>query len=689
MGFYLFFSILMVVCIGTVIFSLTEKHKNVGYIFTSILIVILNIFCLYIIAADTLEEARRALIPYYLVYPWLFFGTLLTVIRSHTPRLHLDCNIGMAVICSIQSGIILSCFFKNGLITFTQNVLYGRIWWVAKMPMLQYDPDAYVAFHALCLINCIIIFLVMLVFVLNVPKVFKVKYINLMILQGVMFVLILFTFIYNYPVWIHTVVMNFVCYLTYYYIFVYSNLKLRESVLYDFANELSDGVIIYNMYNDVIHINDRFKKIVSEDIIKGIQSIEMTERWISRSDKIGDFTVLPYSYNDKDYFFKTDKKIIGSENDTIGTVYIFHDMSAEIEQMKLMKKMNTDLERNSLIRSDYLTFVTNRLLVPINQIVKLTDGLASDNKISPELSESIRQINKSGVSLKNIVNEMHDHSMLDNDSFEIKPEGYDPLAEIYDVCNNIQGSLGNDATDFMFIIDPELPHELIGDKFRIRQVVVNLSEIMIKLIGPGIVRIVLSCRPISEDDICLEFHLIGMGLNIKNFEPEKNDDPRFTISQKLITSMDGSFDMNRINENEMDFRFSLPQKVSDHTKDLVVENSSRKFAFCLNEKNVLNEEFKKEMKAIGMDGKVISSLSDYKATGKTDYLFFISEYYNETTSKFLDEHPMVIGIMLIGDDMDSVPVKPNLRYIRKPISTLSMVLALNGMEFKNLGKQKE
>ena len=94
------------------------------------------------------------------------------------------------------------------------------------------------------------------------------------------------------------------------------------------------------------------------------------------------------------------------------------------------------------------------------------------------------------------------------------------------------------------------------------------------------------------------------------------------------------------------------------------------------------------MKAIGMDGKVITDLKDYKATGKTDYMFFINEYYNENTEKFLDEHPMVIGIMLVDSVNEDTPVKPNLRYIKKPISTLEMVLALNGMEFENLIKNR-
>ncbi|MBO4609867.1 MAG: hypothetical protein J5696_08365 [Lachnospiraceae bacterium] len=600
--------------------------------------------------------------------------------------MHLDCNLGMAVICSIQSIIMATCFFKNGLINFSQAIIFGKIWWVVKMPMLEFVPDVFIAYHALCLINCIIVFSMMLVFVYNVPEVFKIKYINLMILQAVMFVLIVYTYVYNIPVWIHTLVMNFICYLTYYYIFIYSNLKLRDTVLYDFANELSDGVIIYNMYNDVIHINDRFKNIVSEEIINGIKNIDMMDRLISHTEKIGDFEVLPYSNDGKDYYFKIDRKTVGPDDDIIGTVYFFHDMSAEIDQMKLMKEMNSDLERNSLIKLDYLTFMSNKLLAPINRILNLSDAASEKNGLSADLAENFDQIRKSGINLKSIVNEMNDHFMLDNDSLEIINKVYNPLSEIHDVLNTIQGGIGDSETDYIFVIDPELPHELIGDNVRIRQVVINLSETMIKITGPGVVRIILSCRPISEDEIFIEFHLIGFGRDMKKFDPENNTEPRFSISKKLIEAMDGTFNVSNTKDKELDFSFSIPSKIADHKKDLVVENSSRKYAFCLNEKNMLNDEFQKEMKALGMDGKVITDLKEYKATGKTDYLFFISEYLSDDTLRFLDEHPMVIGIMLIGEESETIPSRPNLRYIRKPISTLSMVLSLNGMDFESLQK---
>lgn len=686
MTIQIIFTLLILIVLIAIIFSLREKHKNIGFVITSSVLIVADILSMLIISAETIKEARNYLLLYYLIYPWLFFGTLLTVIRSHTPKLHLDCNFGMAVICFIQSAIIASCYFINGQISFTQVVLYGRVWWVVKMPILQFVPDVFIAYHALCLINCITIFAMMLVFVFNVPEVFKVKYINLMILQLIMFALITYTYINNIPVWIHTLVMNFICYLTYYYIFIYSNLKLRDTVLYDFANELSDGVIIYNMHNDIIHINDRFKKIVSEEIIKGISNIDLMERFISRKESVYDFEVLHYSNEDRDYYFKTDKKIVGPDDDPIGTVYLFHDMSAEIDQMKMMNEINSDLERNSMIKRDYVSFMSGKLLAPIGKILTLSEEYMNNKDLSEELNDCLKQINNSGKNLKSIVSEMNDHSNLDNDKLEIINKVYNPLYEIYEVCKDIQVGIGDDPTDYIFVIDPELPHELIGDSVRIRQVLINLSETMINIIGKGIVRIVLSCRPISEDDIIAEIHLIGMGFEMKDFDPDKNSDARYVISRKLIDAMGGTFDATRLSETEMDFRYTIPQKVADNRKDLVVENSSRKFAYCLNEKNVLNDEFRKEMKALGMDGKVITDLNDYKATGKTDYMFFINEYYNENTGRFLDEHPMVIGIMLVDSDIDELPDKPNLRYIKKPISTLEMVLALNGMDFESLQK---
>ena len=129
MTIQIIFTLLIIIVLITIIFSLREKHKNIGFVITSSVLIVADILSMLIISAETIKEARNYLLLYYLIYPWLFFGTLLTVIRSHTSKLYLDSNFGMAVICFIQSAIIASCYFVNGQISFSQVVLYGRVWW--------------------------------------------------------------------------------------------------------------------------------------------------------------------------------------------------------------------------------------------------------------------------------------------------------------------------------------------------------------------------------------------------------------------------------------------------------------------------------------------------------------------------------------------------------------------------------
>ncbi len=699
------FGIFIFINLLSVFFSLREKHKNFGFVFTTSVLIIADIFSMLVISADSIKEARNYLLIYYLIYPWLFFGTLWTVLRSYTKKLHFDTNFGMAIICAIQTVIIVMCFFKNGMVSFSQEIAFGRIWWVIKMPILEFKPNAYIAFLALCLVNCIIIFAMMISFIRNVPKVFKIKYINLSFLQGIMFVLILLTFINNWPVWIHTAIMNLICYLTYYYVFLYSDLKLRDTVLYDFANEMTDGVIIYNKFGDIIHINDRVKNIVSADFLRGLQDIGNVDNWIKNTEKIENYEVIPYKNGDNEYYFRVDKSVIGAKDNEIGTVYTLHDTTSAIKQFKVMEEMNSELERTARLKSDFLANMSHELRTPMNAVIGLTEIALREKDISPELKNCLNQIGNSGKNLLNIINDILDFSKIDAGKMEIIPDKYEPLSEVNDIGNIMQARIGDKPISFLFVVDTNIPHELVGDCMRIRQVIINLANNAIKFTENGMVRIVLTCRMISEDEVNLEFHIIDTGRGIKKEDLEKLfvsfqqvDSKRnrnvegtglgLAISKKLVEAMGGTIGVSSEYGKGSDFWFSVPQKISNPKKDLIVENSSRKFAFNLVESKIRTDEFIKEMKCLGIESKLISNLDQYKATGKNDYLFFDQNLYTKEMEDFLDAHPMLTGVMFTDFKSNIKPNRKNLRLLKKPLSTLAMVLALNGktidqMKFKS------
>ena len=72
MTIYIIFSVLILIVLISIIFSLRVKHKNIGFVITSSVLILADIFSMHIISADTIKEARNYLLMYYLVYPWLF-----------------------------------------------------------------------------------------------------------------------------------------------------------------------------------------------------------------------------------------------------------------------------------------------------------------------------------------------------------------------------------------------------------------------------------------------------------------------------------------------------------------------------------------------------------------------------------------------------------------------------------------
>ena len=706
MGFYIVFTLLMIICVFTIIFSLKQKHKNIGFLFTTICIVVIDVLCLFILAADTIKEARNFLILYYLFYPWLFFGSLWTIDSSYSTKKHYDCGLIMSLICGVQTIIVGFSYMKNGLIIFSREILFGRIWWIAEFPK-NVKISAFKIYFALVLLCALIILGTLAYFIKSVPKVFKPKYITLGIIQFFVLCLVIPTFVYKMPVWIHTIVINFVAYITFYYVFLYSDIKLRDTVLYDFANEMSDGLAVYNKYNDLIFVNHLIKLSVSDAYLAALEDINRLEAFISRTETIEGIEVVPYGDEKYKLYFKVRKTVIGNGNAFIGTVYTFHDTTSTITQIKNMEEVNIELERTAKMKADFLANMSHELRTPMNAVIGLAEIALREQAIPSNVRDCLNQINSSGRNLLNIINDILDFSKIDSGKMEIIPEKYEPLSEVNDISHILQTRVGDKHLEFFFIADPKLPHELYGDCMRIRQIIINLANNAIKFTEHGMVKIDLKCHFEGDDTVILEYHILDTGHGIKEEDLKKLfvsfqqvDTKRnrsvegtglgLAISKKLVEAMGGTIGVQSEYGKGSDFWFKIPQKIVNKTSDLVVDDAENKYAYCLNENLVLQDEFSLEMKSLGLDGRVISSLKMYEPTGKHDFVMFMYDFYGDELKAFLDSHPDVIGVVLCAYDSTFKSDRKNLRVLKKPLSTLAMVLALNGKTIDQMAfKTKE
>ncbi|MCR4618606.1 MAG: response regulator [Lachnospiraceae bacterium] len=519
-------------------------------------------------------------------------------------------------------------------------------------------------------------------------------------MQLILAAFIVLNYLYRLPIWIYTIMVNIVSYVAYYYVFIYSDSRLKNEVITEFANDMSDGLILYNKYNELIHVNDLVKNTLDAGFLTEINDIRKLEKWVSQVELVENIETLPYKKGGEDIYFIVRKVLVGNDKRPIGTVYILHDTTVSINQIRLMEKVNDELERTSKMKSDFLANMSHELRTPMNAVIGMAE-IALREESSPRVRDCLNQINHSGRNLLNIINDILDYSKIDAGKMEIVEEKYEPLSEVNDISNILQTRIGEKNLELFFIVDPTLPHELVGDAMRIRQVLINIANNAIKFTERGIIKISLACERLSEDEMMLHFHVIDTGQGIKKDDLEKLfvsfqqvDSKRnrnvegtglgLAISKRLCEAMNGTIGVESEYGKGSDFWFDIPQKIADDSHDLKVEDAENKFAFCLNERNLMITEFEKEMEALGLGSKIITDLSLYKPTGKKDYLFIEERFYTPEMEKFFEDNPLVTGVILTGFGSTFIPNNDNVRVMSKPQTTLSMVLILNNREISSL-----
>ena len=701
MGLIITFGIFIAIVLFAVVYSLREKHKNQGFIITSLVLLILDVCCILLIRCDTMKAARNILVTYYVFYGWLFFGALLTIFLTHSKKIYYPLFIPLAAVCMIQSAFTIPNYFSNTFVVIAKKIVFGRVYWVLD---INYDSKFWLIarlYRDCCYLNGVFVFIAMVYIMLHVPKVFRPKYYMLMGLQGTIYMFIVLTFSLGWPAWLHTLIMNVICYLTFYYVFLYSDLKLRSTVMNDFANQMTDGLAIYNKYNDLIFINDRIRDVLTDQSLKNIEDITRFEEWASHTEHIEGMEVVPYDNGERIFYFTVKKTQIGTGDDLIGTAFVCHDSTDSLTRLRFMEEVNFELERTAKMKADFLANMSHELRTPMNAVIGLAEIALREKELPSNVRDCLVQIGSSGRNLLNIINDILDFSKVDSGKMEIIPEKYEPLSELNEISNILQTRIGDKKLEFFFIADTKLPRTLYGDCMRIRQILINLANNAIKFTELGMVKIDLTCHEMEDDMIELEFHVRDTGQGIKEedlgklFESFQQVDTKrnrsvegtglgLAISKKLVEAMGGFIGVESEYGKGSDFWFRIPQKVVDPAPGLVVENCDKKFAYCLNENMVMTDEFAVEMKSFGMEGKVIGSLAQYEPTGKEEFLLFIREYYNDELKKFLDDHPKIHGIILEEYGAAFKSDRPNLSAMYKPLTTLTMVLSLNNKTIEDM-----
>lgn len=164
------------------------------------------------------------------------------------------------------------------------------------------------------------------------------------------------------------------------------------------------------------------------------------------------------------------------------------------------------------VKSQFLANMSHEIRTPLNAIIGFSKELESQANPT-ERDEHVKIINSAANDLLTLVNDILDFSKMEAGQLTLNNKPFKPIDLFEDIAATMSKTAHLKQLEFLYDID-EMPHYLIGDIFRLKQLITNLISNALKFTNYGHIALrakVLSC---TENECVLSIIVEDSGIGI-------------------------------------------------------------------------------------------------------------------------------------------------------------------------------
>jgi len=295
----------------------------------------------------------------------------------------------------------------------------------------------------------------------------------------------------------------------------------------DVLENLLDGYLLFNEHGTILQCNTLGAKIFElskEELLKR-DIFELFPEYVSQTIR-QDIARIYENFKKSvigrrieiDLIAKNGKKEtyeVSASNNYTAPVESFTLLLRNISKRKDTLKARISAEKAAEAKSTFLSNMSHEIRTPLNVILGLSEIISKHGIEDPEiLQKNIEGISFSAKNLLSIVNDILDFSKIEAGKLSLQSIDFNLREVVYNLANGFEIKAREKGLSLSAHIDEEIPNVVVGDQFRLNQILTNLIGNAIKFTHQGSISLKVGLDSETDEELRLNFKVKDTGIGI-------------------------------------------------------------------------------------------------------------------------------------------------------------------------------